>query len=49
VVVDGAGQALREDGSPIDGLYCVGELVFDRLGVRSVGEGMDVGKKIMAQ
>ena len=48
VVVDGSGQALRADGTPIEGLYCVGELVFDRLGVRSVGEGMDVGQKLMA-
>jgi len=48
VVVDGNGQALTKDGAPIKGLYCVGELVFDRLGVRSVGEGMAVGQKLMA-
>lgn len=49
VIVDEHNAALRESGEPIAGLYCVGELVNDHGGVRSIGEGMQVALHLLGK
>ncbi len=49
VIVDENGAALRESGEPIAGLYCAGELVNDRGGVRSIGEGMQLALRLLGK
>lgn len=37
------GQVLREDGSPIPGLYCAGVAMANPIGTRAVGPGTTIG------
>lgn len=46
--VDSDWKVLDEQGQPIDGLFAVGELVNGYLGITSMANGLDCGRKIMA-
>jgi len=49
VIVDESGSPVKESGESIRGLYCAGELVNDRGGVRSIGEGMQLALRLLGK
>lgn len=46
VVIDENYQPVREDGSPIEGLYAVGELTDGNYGIGTMAMGMLLGRKL---